>query len=61
MPITAVELGLDSQWPQRVIDAVGNYGEIYERTLGRASPLKLARGANANQIDGGLLLSPFIE
>lgn len=61
MPIAAPELGLDKNWQQRVIKAVGNYGEIFERNLGSRSPLKLKRGFNANQLDGGLLLSPFIE
>jgi general L-amino acid transport system substrate-binding protein len=61
MPIAAPELGLDKDWQQRVIKAVGNYGEIFERNLGSRSPLKLKRGFNANELGGGLLLSPFIE
>jgi general L-amino acid transport system substrate-binding protein len=61
MPIAAPELGLDKNWQQRVIKAVGNYREIFERNLGSRSPLKLKRGLNANLLDGGLLLSPFIE
>jgi general L-amino acid transport system substrate-binding protein len=28
------------------IKAMGNYGEIYERNLGKGSPLKLERGLN---------------
>ncbi len=61
MPISAQELGLDKEWQHRVLAAVGNYGEIFERNLGYSSPLKLDRGLNANQIHGGLILSPFIE
>jgi general L-amino acid transport system substrate-binding protein len=61
MPIAAPELGLDKDWQQRVVRAVGNYGDIFEHNLGSGSPLKLDRGFNANQIDGGLLLSPFTE
>ncbi len=61
MPIEAPELGLDKDWQRRVVTAIGNYGEIFERNLGSRSPLKLERGFNANQINGGLLLSPFIE
>ena len=39
-------LGLKPDWFAEVIAAVGNYGEIYERNLGSASALKIARGLN---------------
>jgi general L-amino acid transport system substrate-binding protein len=61
MPITATELGLDRGWQLRVLKAVGNYGDIFDRNLGKGSALKIKRGLNANQINGGLLLSPFLE
>jgi len=61
MPVVAQELGLDKEWQRRVIKAVGNYGDIFERNLGKDSPLKLDRGLNTNQSLGGLLLGPFIE
>jgi general L-amino acid transport system substrate-binding protein len=61
MPVEAKELGLDKGWQARVVKAVGNYGDIFERNLGKGSPLKLDRGFNANKILGGLLLSPFLE
>jgi len=62
MPITADELGLDKEdWQRRVLTAVGNYGDIFERNLGKGSVLKIDRGLNANNIGGGLLLGPFIE
>ncbi len=61
MPIAAPELGLDKEWQLRVLAAVGNYGDIFERHLGKNSPLKLDRGLNANQLRGGLLLSPFLD
>ena len=61
MPIAAPELGLDKDWQRNVIGAVGNYGDIFERNLGKGSPLKLERGLNANQLHGGLLLSPFLD
>jgi hypothetical protein len=35
--------------------------DIFERNLGKGSALKIERGLNANNIGGGLLLSPFIE
>ncbi len=61
MPISALELGLDKDWQRRVLKAVGNYGDIFERHLGKGSSLKLDRGLNANQFRGGLLLSPLLE
>ena len=61
MPITANELGLDKDWQRRVLAATGNYGDIFERNLGKGSVLKIDRGLNANNIGGGLLLGPFIE
>jgi general L-amino acid transport system substrate-binding protein len=61
MPVEAKELGLEKEWQRRVLAAVGNYGDIFERNLGKSSPFKLERGPNANQYLGGLLLSPFLE
>ncbi len=61
MPIAAKEIGLDKDWQRRVLAAVGNYGEIFERNLGNGSALKIDRGINENHIRGGLLLSPFLE
>jgi general L-amino acid transport system substrate-binding protein len=61
MPVTPPELGLDREWQRRVLGAVGNYGDIFERNLGKGSRLKLDRGLNANQSKGGLLLCPFLE
>ncbi len=61
MPITAPELGLDKGWQGRVLAAIGNYADIFERHLGEGSQLKLDRGLNADQSKGGLLLCPFLE
>ncbi|MBV8120322.1 MAG: amino acid ABC transporter substrate-binding protein [Alphaproteobacteria bacterium] len=48
-------LGLDERWAYNEIKAVGNYGEIFERSLGEGSPLNLARGLNNLWTKGGLL------
>lgn len=61
MPVVAPELGLGKGWQQRVLKAVGNYGDIFARNLGKKSPFKLDRGLNANQVNGGLLLAPFLQ
>jgi general L-amino acid transport system substrate-binding protein len=52
------DLGLDNQWAYRIIKQVGNYGEVYDRNVGKDSPLKLARGINDLWTHGGLLYSP---
>jgi general L-amino acid transport system substrate-binding protein len=42
------------------LKATGNYGEIFERNVGKDSPLKLARGLNATWTKGGLMYAiPF--
>jgi general L-amino acid transport system substrate-binding protein len=51
-------LGLSSGWVVRVIEAVGNYGEIFERHLGSQSELKLDRGLNRLSTQGGLMYAP---
>src|SRR6195952_5182547 len=48
-------LGLDNQWMSQAIKATGNYGEMFERNVGKASPLKLDRGLNATWSKGGLM------
>ncbi len=54
-------LGLPQGWSRRAIAAVGNYKEVYDRHLGALSPLRLERGPNALQDDGGLLLLPSMQ
>ncbi len=51
-------LGLDPAFAVDVITQVGNYGEIYDRTVGPDTPLGLERGPNAQWTDGGLLYAP---
>jgi general L-amino acid transport system substrate-binding protein len=53
-------LGLHPKWSANVIRAVGNYGESFERNLGKGSPLKLDRGLNGLWSSGGLMYAiPF--
>lgn len=47
-------LGLDDKWAYNVIKQMGNYAEIWDRNLGKDSPLKVERGLNALWSDGGL-------
>jgi general L-amino acid transport system substrate-binding protein len=48
-------LGLDEEWAYRAIKAVGNYGESFDRNLGRNSPIGLDRGLNDLWTHGGLM------
>jgi general L-amino acid transport system substrate-binding protein len=53
-------LGLDDAWAYNIVKQVGNYGQIFERNVGKSTPLKLERGLNALWFNGGLMYSyPF--
>lgn len=51
-------LGLEVDWVVRVIKAVGNYQEIFDRNIGMETPIGLTRGLNAQWQKGGLLYAP---
>lgn len=50
-------LGIDERWAYNIVKAVGNYGESFERNLGKGSPIKLERGLNNLWTQGGLVYS----
>ncbi|MOA68398.1 General L-amino acid-binding periplasmic protein AapJ precursor [compost metagenome] len=52
-------LGLDERWAYNIVKAQGNYGEMFERNVGKNSPLKLERGLNRLYRDGGLMY-PYV-
>lgn len=54
-------MGAQADWAIRAVRAVGNYGELYERNLGAASPLHIERGLNRLWRDGGLMYAPPID
>ena len=54
-------LGLTNDWAYRIIKAVGNYGESFERNVGQGSPIKISRGLNALWNKGGLQYAPPIR
>jgi len=56
-----VEMGLTNDWAYNIVKFVGNYGEVYEATVGPNTPLKLERGANALWSMGGLQYAPPIR
>ena len=47
-------LGLDAKWAYNIIKNVGNYGESFDRNVGKDSPLKISRGLNELWTNGGL-------
>ncbi len=51
-------LGLSADWAHKIIAQVGNYGEVFERTIGEKTAVGLSRGLNAQWTDGGLLYVP---
>ena len=51
-------LGLRESWAYDIIKAVGNYGESFERHVGKKTSLKLSRGLNALWTKGGLMYAP---
>jgi general L-amino acid transport system substrate-binding protein len=54
-------LGLDDKWVYNIIKQVGNYGEMFDRNVGKGSPLKISRGLNALWTQGGLQYAPPIR
>lgn len=47
-------IGLPADWAVRIVKAVGNYGEIYDRNVGPATPLGIPRGLNNLWTNGGI-------
>ncbi|MCY0964743.1 amino acid ABC transporter substrate-binding protein [Parathalassolituus penaei] len=50
-------MGISNDWAKNITLKVGNYGESFERNVGQGSPLKIARGLNAQWNQGGILYS----
>jgi general L-amino acid transport system substrate-binding protein len=57
-PGNGAALGLSEKWVQNIITQVGNYGEVFNRTVGPQTPLKLERGLNNLWTKKGLMYSP---
>ncbi|AZO80520.1 MULTISPECIES: amino acid ABC transporter substrate-binding protein [unclassified Bosea (in: a-proteobacteria)] len=51
-------LELDPKFAYNIVKAVGNYGEIFERNIGKKSKVGFERGYNQPWLQGGLLYSP---
>jgi len=54
-------LGLTNEWAYSIIKNIGNYGEMFERNVGKDSRLKIDRGQNNLWTKGGLQYAPPIR
>jgi general L-amino acid transport system substrate-binding protein len=54
-------IGLASDFMKKVIAAVGNYGEMFDRNFGVGTGAGVSRGQNALWLNGGLIQAPNIE
>jgi general L-amino acid transport system substrate-binding protein len=55
------QLGVTKDWVWRIIKAVGNYGEAFDRNVGAGSKLGIARGLNQLWTKGGIQYAPPIR
>ncbi len=54
-PGNGAALGLDETFAYTIVKELGNYAEMFDRNLGKDSPLKIERGYNRLYRDGGLM------
>jgi general L-amino acid transport system substrate-binding protein len=52
------EIGLSADWVVRIMRAVGNYGESFDRNVGTGSKLAIPRGLNHLWTSGGIQYAP---
>ena len=57
-PSLGQAIGLDPKFAYNIVKTVGNYGEIFERNLGKSTKIGFDRGLNRLWTQGGLLYSP---
>jgi general L-amino acid transport system substrate-binding protein len=55
------QLGVTKDWMMRIIKAVGNYGEAFDRNVGAGSKIGIARGLNQLWNKGGIQYAPPIR
>jgi len=61
IPGNGQSLGVDEKWAYSVVKTVGNYGEVFERNVGRSTPIGLERGLNRLWTAGGLMYAPSLR
>jgi len=55
------DLKLPKDWVVKIVSQVGNYGEIFEKNLGKSTPLAIDRGLNALWTNGGIQYAPPVR
>jgi general L-amino acid transport system substrate-binding protein len=51
-------IGLDPKFAYNIVKTLGNYGEVFDRSVGKGTPANFERGYNQPWTQGGLLYSP---
>lgn len=54
-------LGLTNDWAAKIVRAVGNYAEVYDRNVGEGSKLDIPRGLNQLWSNGGIQYAPPVK
>ncbi|OLF56421.1 amino acid ABC transporter substrate-binding protein [Pseudomonas chlororaphis] len=55
------DLKLPKDWVVQIVKQVGNYGEVFEKSLGKSTPLEIDRGLNALWNLGGIQYAPPVR
>jgi general L-amino acid transport system substrate-binding protein len=55
------DLKLPKDWVVQIVKHVGNYGEVFEKNLGKSTPLAIDRGLNALWNNGGIQYAPPVR
>ncbi len=58
---TGKALNLGADWAYNIVKQVGNYGELFDRNVGKDSLLNLPRGVNQLWSKGGIMYAPPIR
>jgi general L-amino acid transport system substrate-binding protein len=55
----AKKLGINPEWSLHILRQVGNYGEVFEKYLGKGSSLAMDRSTSLNRLarDGGMMFA----
>jgi ABC-type amino acid transport substrate-binding protein len=55
------DLKVKKDWVVQIVKQVGNYGEVFEKNLGKGTPLEIDRGLNALWNAGGIQYAPPVR
>jgi general L-amino acid transport system substrate-binding protein len=55
------DLKVKKDWVVQIVKQVGNYGEVFDRNLGKSTPLEIDRGLNALWNNGGIQYAPPVR